>query len=196
MTAGDSSTQQPGAQGAAALFRAWRSGDASAGDALFQAILGDLDSIASFLLRREQRAVSVATGDLVNETIVKLMQSSEIDVVDRAHLLALAARVMRHALIDRVRKKASNKRDAHHVTMTTGLVEDANLSFDLMALETALIRLARISPERAQLVELRYFAGMGIDDIAIVMATSPATVKRQWTATRIWLRDAIVNDRK
>ncbi len=178
-----------------ALFRAWRAGDAQAGDALFAAIFSELERIASFLLKREQRPVSVATGDLVNEAILKLMQSAEIDVADRAHLLALSARVMRHALIDRVRRKASDKRGAQQVTLTTGIEEDGQVSVDVQALETALIRLSRIAPDRARLVELRYYAGMSIEDIAVVTGSSPATVKRAWAATRMWLQDAIVNER-
>jgi len=183
------------AEATAALFYAWRAGDTRAGDALFAAILDELETIASFLLKRESGSVSVATGDLVNDAIVKLMQSEALTVVDRAHLLALSARVMRHALIDRARRKSSDKRDARMVALTTGVAEDVQFSFDAVALETALIRLARISPERAQLVELRYFAGMTIEDIAIVMDTSPASVKRAWAATRLWLKDAILHDR-
>lgn len=180
---------------AAALFRRWRGGDEKAGDALFAVMLGELETIATFLLKRESRTVSIDAGDLVNDAIVKLMQSAEVDIADRAHLLALSARVMRHALIDRIRKKHSEKRDAQLVALTTGVAEDARFSFDARALETAMIRLAQLSPERAQLVEMRYYAGMTVEEIAIVMGSSPATVKRQWAATRLWLKDAIADDR-
>ena len=190
---GDGDQQRQAGEAVSALFRAWRAGDAKAGDALFAAILGELESVASYLLRRESASVSIATGDLVNEAIVKLMQSETLAVTDRAHLLALSARVMRHALIDRVRRKMSDKRDARLVTLTTGIREEAQLSFDAAALEAALVRLARISPDRARLVEMRFFAGMPIDDIAAVLGSSPATVKRAWAATRLWLKDAMVN---
>lgn len=180
----------------AVLFRAWRAGDLKAGDELFAAILGELETIASFLLKRESSVVSVATGDLVNDAIVRLMQSENLTVADRAHLLALSARVMRHALIDRIRRKSTDKRDARLVALTTGVAEDGAYSFDAAALEIALIRLARIMPERARLVEMRYFAGMSVEDIAVVLETSPASVKRAWAATRLWLKDAIVHDRR
>lgn len=178
----------------AELIRAWRNGDGDARDALFQMIQRELEKIASYLLKRENQPISIVTGDLVNEAIVKLLQSQSLDINDRAHILALAARVMRHVLVDAARRKSAQKRDVGLVALTTGLPEDRDIFFEMQALEKALVRLAAISPERAQIVELRYYAGMSVEEVAEATGVSSATVKRSWASTRLWLKDAIRND--
>ncbi len=176
------------------LIRAWRDGDEHARDALFQMIQRELEKIASYLLRRENQPISIVTGDLVNEAIVKLLQSESLEVNDRAHILALAARVMRHVLVDAARRKSAQKREVGLVALTTGLPEDRDVFFEMQALEKALVRLAVIAPERAQIVELRYYAGMSVEEVAEAIGVSPATVIRSWASPRLWLKDAIRND--
>ncbi len=190
----DDSQPEPAIQNGADLVRAWRGGSVEARDRLFETIQRELEGIASFLLKRENRSVSIVTGDLVNEAILKLLQSDELQVNDRAHILALSARVMRHVLVDAARRKAALKRDVALVALTTGLPEDRDMFFELQALEKALVRLSLIDAQRAQIVELRYYAGMSVEEIAEAIGVSPATVKRSWASTRLWLKDAIKND--
>jgi len=176
------------------LIRAWRNGSETARDELFQMIQRELEKIASYLLKRENQPISIVTGDLVNEAIVKLLQSETLQINDRAHVLALAARVMRHVLVDAARRKSAQKREVGLVALTTGLPEDRGMFFEMQSMETALVRLAAIAPERAQIVELRYYAGMSVEEVAEAIGVSSATVKRSWASTRLWLKDAIKND--
>lgn len=178
----------------AELIRAWRDGSETARDELFQMIQRELEKIASYLLKRENQPISIVTGDLVNEAIVKLLQSETLQINDRAHVLALAARVMRHVLVDAARRKSAQKREVGLVALTTGLPEDRGMFFEMQSMETALVRLAAIAPERAQIVELRYYAGMSVEEVAEAIGVSSATVKRSWASTRLWLKDAIKND--
>ena len=179
------------------LLEAWRSGDDQARDALFELFYQELASLASYLLRGEQQQISLLTGDLVNEAMMRLLRSSELDVVDRSHLLALSARAMRRVLVDAARRRNRHKRRGLHVSLSvdqTPAEEDQALEHDLLALERALERLARIDTSRAEVVEMRYFGGLTIEQVAAVMKVSPATVKRIWMAARLWLRNEIQND--
>lgn len=178
----------------ASLLSAWRDGDQAAGDQLFEMLYSEFAKIASLLLKRERENISLLTGDLVNEAIVRLLQSTHVDVVDKNHLLALSARVMRHVLLDAARGKNRHKRRGINVTLTPSPEGGDVASHDLLALERALLRLNAIDPERAAIVEMRYFGGLTIEEIATVQGIAPATVKRRWNAVRLWLREAIEND--
>lgn len=178
----------------AALLSAWRGGDEAARDVLFDRIYDELATIASILLRREDPNISIFTGDLVNEAIIRLLRTSEIDVVDRNHLLALSAHVMRHVLLDAARSRNRHKRNGAIVTLTQSKEHFDGAGHEMLALDRALLRLNVIDPERAAIVEMRYFAGLTIEEIASVQNVSAATVKRRWDAARLWLREAIDND--
>ena len=178
----------------AALLKAWRSGDEAARDRLFHMLYEALLERASFLLKREFRRASLSTGDLANEAVLRLLQSDNVNVVDKSHMLALSAQVMRHVLLDAARRRNRQKRKGVNVTLTlSGDVLDGE-GVDLLALERALVRLKAVDPVRAGIVEMRYFGGMSVEEIATVRNASPATVKRQWQAARLWLREAIEND--
>lgn len=174
------------------LSGAWASGDEAARNRLIELVHRELQTIAAHVLRRERGAISLITGDLVNEAVVKVLQSREVKVADRAHLLALSARVMRHVLIDAARRKSAGKRAGREVTLSTSAGGDVDI--DMMALEGALARLSAIDPKRARIVEMRYFGGMTVEEIGVVLDISPATVKRSWAVARAWLKEAIVDD--
>jgi len=140
------------------------------------------------MLRREH-AVSLSSGDLVQETVLRLIQLREIECDDRAHFMALASRFMRRVLVDHVRAKQAEKREHHRVTLTTRF--DRGRAIDLSGLDSALIRLGSVDGQRAEIVEMRYFGGMTLGDIAQVLSLSEATVKRRWVAARAWLIDAM-----
>jgi RNA polymerase sigma factor (TIGR02999 family) len=170
------------------LLAAWRSGERAARDRLFQILYGELSQAAAGLLRSE-RNVSLAVGDLVHETIIRLIAVDRIDWQDRAHFMALTSVMMRRVLIEHVRAKGRAKRQHHKVELQTNLPDAPNA--DLEEVNDALEALARIDPERAEIVEMRYFGGMEMADIAEVMGLSESTVKRRWQAARLWLYEAL-----
>lgn len=172
----------------APLFSAWRAGDDRACEQLFRVFYPDLTRMAAGLLRSE-RNVSLSAGDLVQETVVRLIQLRHIDYADRAHFLALSSRFMRRILVDHMRAKRSDKRSHYKVTLTTRF--DREQAVDLGSLDEAMIRLGLIDRERADIVEMRYFGGMSLKDIGEVLSLSEATVKRRWATARAWLLDAM-----
>lgn len=167
-----------------ALMAAWRDGDLAARDALLERLAPELRAIASAQMRRE-RGASFSSADLVNDAILRLVQMGRISLNDKAHMLALAARLMRRILIDHARARRSDKRDHVRVVLDEDL--DGEARPDLIALETALIRLAAIDEGLMALVEMRYFGGMAMGDIAEVTGLSEATLKRRWRVARAWL---------
>ncbi|MEM6266883.1 MAG: ECF-type sigma factor [Pseudomonadota bacterium] len=151
---------------------------------LLSAIQPDLERIAAARLAGEANC-SLAATDLVNEAFVRIMKLDGLGELSRARVLALVSHVMRHVLIDHARRKQADKRYHQKVTLVTGLAQDPPL--DLIELDLLLQDLAEVDPARAQLVEMRFFGGMTIEEIAEITGTSPATVKRRWVATRAWL---------
>ncbi len=176
------------------MLTASRAGDEAARARLDEAVYGELSSIASILLRREGRALTMATHDLVNEAALRLLQSAEAPPVERAHFLALSARVMRNVLIDAARKRAAEKRRKITVTLNTEHGAHHDNPMELVALETALVRLKALDSERAEIVVMRYYGGMTTEDIALVLGKSESTVKRSWRAACAWLKDAMEYD--
>ncbi|MDX1293569.1 MAG: sigma-70 family RNA polymerase sigma factor [Hyphomonas sp.] len=181
--------EQPKSVDTNQLLQAWRGGDTQARDKLFNLLYVELRQVSAALLRAESNN-SLSTGDLVNEAVLRLIKLDQIEWADKSHFLALSARAMRRILIDHARKKKSDKRHHHKVTLVTR-VEGASQRFDLDLLEKALIRLSVIDPDKVEIVELRYFGGMSLQEISEVVGTSESTVKRQWRVARAWLLDAM-----
>jgi len=170
----------------AKLAAKWQDGDRHAGNELFTALGSELRGIAAARLRQE-RHCSLSIGDLVNEAILKLFRLNVMELQSRAHILALTSRLMRQILIDEARKRATAKRNHAPATLTTN-VAHWEMPVDLMMVEQALNDLAKIDPQRAQIVEMRFFGGMSTADIADVLGVSEPTIKRRWASTRAWLR--------
>jgi RNA polymerase sigma factor (TIGR02999 family) len=170
------------------MFDALRAGDDAARSELFNRFYPELQRVAAGMLRSE-RQVSLAAGDLVHETVLRLIQLRRLEAEDRAHFMALASRFMRRALVDHVRAKRADKREHQKVALTTSFERERPI--DLNGLDQALMRLASIDGQRAEIVEMRYFGGMTLADIADVLSLSEATVKRRWVAARAWLLDAM-----
>lgn len=170
------------------LLVRWRTGDVRARDLIFHLLYDELRQAAAALLHGE-RHVSLSVGDLLHETLLRLMALDRIDWQDRAHFMALTSRMMRRALIDHVRAKRRGKRDHQKVMLHTNIPEVVNV--ELEEIHEALERLARIDPQRAEIVEMRYFGGMEIADVALVLGLSEATVKRRWQSARLWLYEAL-----
>jgi RNA polymerase sigma factor (TIGR02999 family) len=174
----------------AQLLVEWRGGATDARNALISRLHPELSVIAAARLRKD-RASSLSTGDLINEAVLRIAASEGLSIADRAHMLALASRVMRNILVDHARSKSSNKRRHHKVEINTRI--DGERRFDLIALDSALIRLRALDAELADLVEMRYFGGMTVGDVAEATGWSEPTVKRRWAVARAWLLDALEN---
>ncbi|MEL6360936.1 MAG: ECF-type sigma factor [Pseudomonadota bacterium] len=177
------------AEQARLLLAAWRAGDEAARDSLFDLFYDELRAISAVLLRGEGN-ISLSTGELVNEAVIRLVGLNRIDWQDKAHFMALAARMMRRVLIDHARKKNADRRDHFRVTLITGL-HNGKEAIDLQRLDEALTRLKVIDPMRAEIVELRYFGGLTVEETGEVVGLSPSSVKRSWRAARAWLSSAL-----
>ncbi len=175
-------------------LRAANAGDADARAEVYEAAHAELSRIAGALLRREDGPVSFSVGDVVNEAVVRLLTSPAASVSDKAHFLAIAAKVMRQVLIDAGRRRGAEKRQKITVTLTPDAETPADVPYEAQRLETVLIRLAAIDPQRAEIVTMRYYGGMTSEEIGCVMGVSEATVRRAWRATRAWLKEALDGD--
>ena len=172
------------------LIIRWRDGDALARDNLIARLLPELEQIAAARMRREGHS-SLSTGDLVNDALERLLQQNCAIPVSRAHFFALSSRLMRNILVDRARKRQAGKRSHQPVTLHTGL-QPADAG-DLFALDSALARLGAIDGELMELVEMRYFSGMTMEEIAEVTGWSETTAKRRWRVARAWLAATLQN---
>ena len=158
-------------------------------DSLLPIVYQELRRLAASYLRREKPGQTLQPTALVHEAYLRLMKDRPERWQNRAHFCAIAAHSMRQILIERARARGAQKRGGAQprVTLDEALVAGGERSFDLVALDEALERLAKLDPDQARLVELRFFGGLTIEETAEAMDTSPATVKRHWTVARAWL---------
>ncbi|HET8774759.1 MAG TPA: sigma-70 family RNA polymerase sigma factor [Thermoanaerobaculia bacterium] len=172
------------------LLREWSGGRQEARDELLGLVYEPLRAIASRHLHREREGHTLQPTALVNELYLKLVGQRSVAWNDRAHFFAVAAQVMRRILVDHARRKKSDKRGGDMIPVTIGAALDlaATETFDVVALDVALENLEKIFPQQARVVELRFYAGLTIDETASVLGVSPATISREWTMARAWLR--------
>ena len=171
------------------LLLRWREGDASAFDALITLLYDDLRKIAHRCLRSERPGGTLQTTALVNEAYLRLMQAHRIAFQDRVHFMAFAAQVMRRVLVDDARKRRNQKRGGQRTRVT---LEEAQAivperQIDLLALDEALERLAAYAPRKGRVIELRFFAGLSIEECAEALQVSVDVVKREWRTAKLWL---------
>ena len=160
---------------------------------LMPLVYDELRRIAARYISRERPGQTLQATALVNEAFVRLAAEKTRPFANRTHFLAIAALSMRQILVQRARARKAAKRGGapQRVTLDEGLVYREAPEVDILALDEALTRLAALDPEQAKIVELRYFAGLTVEETAEAMGTSPATVKRQWAMARAWLKRAI-----
>jgi RNA polymerase sigma-70 factor (ECF subfamily) len=173
-----------------ALLRAWSDGDQDALQALTPIVYEELHRLARHYMRRERSGHSLQATALVNEAYMRLADYTRMQWQDRAHFFAVSAQAMRRILVDHARRhNVKRGGDVQHVSLEDVAVvaqgEDAET--DLVALDEALIGLTRIDPRKAQIVELRFFGGLTVEEIGGVLKVSPGTVKRDWRAAKAWL---------
>jgi RNA polymerase sigma factor (TIGR02999 family) len=153
-------------------------------------VYAELRKLARNYLRRERPGQSLQATDLVNEAYLRLKKDKKQPWQDRTHFFAIAANSMRQILVERARARNAAKRGGSkiRITLTEAVAAGSDISIELLALDQALTRLEALDPEPARIVELRFFAGLSIEETAEAMGISPATVKRGWTMARAWLK--------
>lgn len=173
------------------LLQAWKSGSSDAQDQLWQLLYQELKSLARGVLRRQGRDARHQATSLVHKAYLRLL-GTDVDWSDRRHFFAVAARAMRFVLADEARRQLSRKRGEGETLAfddTLPEVADplAHRPEEVLAIHQALGKLAAIQPRHERLVELRYFAGLSVEETAEVLEVTPRTVVRDWKAVRIWL---------
>jgi len=170
------------------LLLAWSEDKEAAATPLMDAVYDELRRLARVYLARERTDHSLPATALVHEAYLKLVDQRRVRWQNRAHFYAVAAQVMRRLLVDHARARGAEKRGVQLTIPLDGLdVAAGGKSADLIALDTALDKLAAFDPRQARLVELRYFGGLTIDEAAAVMDVAAITVKRDWAIARTWL---------
>jgi RNA polymerase sigma factor (TIGR02999 family) len=174
------------------LLQAWAEGDPGACNAALATVYDQLRRIAENRIRCEADSLTIDATGLAHEAFIRLADQRYVRWENRAHFFAVAARVMRRILVDRYRARRTHKRggDVAWIAMSDGDLA-ATVELDLDALNRALDRLALQDERHAQIVELRFFAGLTIEDSAAVLGVSSATLKRGWTLARAWLKREI-----
>jgi RNA polymerase sigma-70 factor, ECF subfamily len=182
------------------LLRAWGAGDVQASDSLVRLVYAELRRQARLALRREGVGHTLQPTALVHEAWLRLGEQQGAQWESRTQFFAIAAQMMRRVLLDHARTRHALKRGGGAVQVTLGDVdraakpgarpvdESALDAVDVIALDEALARLAALDPQKARLVDLRYFAGLSIPEAAEVLGVSTATVGREWAIARMWLR--------
>lgn len=176
------------------LLLAWSGGDTSVDDELMSQVYEELRRVARQALRRERSDHTLQATALVHETYLRLIDQRTVTWQSRHHFLALAAQMMRRILVDHARKRRFAKRGGGVATLSLDTVLELPLAEqgpDLLALDDALNDLGKNEPEQARLVELRFFAGLSIQETADALSLSPATVDRRWRLAKAWLYRAL-----
>jgi RNA polymerase sigma-70 factor (ECF subfamily) len=176
------------------LLHRFQQGDEHAQSALISAVYSELKVIAARYMRRESASHTLQTTALVNEAYLKLVNVKNAQWQDRAHFFAVAAQVMRRILVDHARKHIAGKRGGGFdvLPLDEGLVFTPQRSRDMVKLDEALDRLEKSDPRVAQIVQLRFFGGLSIEETAEALRVSPRTVKREWTFGKAWLKTEFI----
>ena len=177
------------------LLKAWGRGDSAALDCLTPLVYERLRRMARSYMRNERPGHTLQATALVNEAFLRLVDTENMDWTDRAHFFAVCARVMRRILVDAARSRAATKRggQADRAEHSTAVDLDqlpnpaSQTSAQVCALDEALNMLAQIGPRQAQVIELRFFGGLTVEETAQVLRVSPQTVMREWKLARAWL---------
>jgi RNA polymerase sigma factor (TIGR02999 family) len=175
------------------LLNEWSDGDERALDRLTPLVYEELRQQAARYLRRERAGHTMQTTALINEAYLRLIDAKEVRWQGRAHFFAIAANLMRRILVDHARQRNAAKRGGSPVRVTFDrIVATAKQSdIDVLAIDEALTKLAAIDRQQAQIVELRFFSGLSVEETAAALDISPRTVKRDWSVARAWLRREI-----
>jgi len=172
------------------LLKAWSNGDQSARDQVMLVVYEELRRMAHQHMRKERPGHTLQTSALVHEAYVRLVDQNAVEWQNRAHFYGIAAQMMRRILVDHARARQYAKRggDAHPVSLDESAIVSAERTAEVVALDEALAGLAAVDQRKSQIVELRFFGGLSIEETAAVLAVSAGTVMRDWTLAKAWLR--------
>lgn len=175
------------------LLQAWREGDEGALEQLAPLVERELHRLARNYLRHERAHRPLETTELVNEVYLRLIGSQQVGWRDRAHFFAVSARMMRRILADFARSRYSQKRGGGVIAVTCDeeLAVSKEPDADIVAIDNALLELAGLDPRKAQVVELRFFGGLSVEETAEVLKISQRTVLRDWEFAKSWLMRAL-----
>lgn len=188
---GDEPLMEPAPSEITQLLKDWGGGDQTALDKLMPLVYDELHRMAHQHMRREQAGHTLQTSALINEAYLRLVDQPQIRWESRAHFFGIAARLMRRILVEEARRRNSAKRGGKAIQIS--LVDGANVAQEqaaqVVALDDALKSLEAIDLRQSEIVELRFFGGLSIEETAEVLKVSPGTVMRDWTFARAWLRN-------
>lgn len=171
------------------LLRAWHAGDQDAYRRVSSILYDELKRQAGHIMRRQPSDDTLQTTGLVHEAFMRLTGAGQVDWQDRRHFLAVAARTMRRVLVDLARERGAVKRGARplQVRLDSDLPDGTPSMLDFVALDEALESLGALDPRKVRVIELRFFAGLTVEETAQVLEVSPDTVARDWRMARTWL---------
>jgi RNA polymerase sigma factor (TIGR02999 family) len=179
---------EPAAEDVSTLLRAWSDGDQSALERLTPVVYDELHRLARRYMKGERSGHSLQTTALVNEAYMRLVDYERMQWQNRAHFFAVSAQLMRRILVEHARRHNLKRGGGvRHVSLDEASMVDGDPDADLVALDDAMNGLARIDPRKVQVVEMRFFGGLSVEETAEVLKVSPVTVKRDWRAARAWL---------
>ena len=180
---------EPTQSNVTSLLEAWNAGDQSAAAEVLPLVYEELRRIAGRYCRHERVDHTLQATAIVHEAYLRLVEDSGVQWKNRPHFVGTVAHLMRRILVDYARQRNTGKRGgkAAKVTLTEAVVLSTERSPDLLELDTALTELAQLDPQKARIVELRFFGGLTIEETADFLEVSPATVVRQWRRARAWL---------
>src|SRR5712691_2600809 len=172
------------------LLRAWANGDASALERLTPRVYLELRRLAGRCMHNQPAGRTIQTTALVHEAYLRLVDLKQVDWRDRAHFFACSAQIMRRILLDAARKRVAAKRGGGSPRINLDEIPDVSSrrASEMIALDDALTALAEVQPRKARIVELRFFAGLSVEETAVVLKVSTDTVMRDWRLAKLWLR--------
>jgi RNA polymerase sigma factor (TIGR02999 family) len=178
------------------LLADWGHGNEEAREALIPLVYDELRRLARRRLWRERPDHTLQSAGLVNEAYLRLARQDAAQWQNRAHFFGVAAQMMRHILVDHARNRLAAKRGAGapRLSLDPEIAVPQKPEVDLVALDDALNKLAGLDPQQSRLIELRFFGGLSIEETAVVLGISPATVKREWATARAWLQRELKKD--
>jgi RNA polymerase sigma factor (TIGR02999 family) len=176
------------------LLILWSGGDQAALESLIPLIYDELRRLARYFLASQRSDHTLQSTALVHEAYMRLVGRTSVHFENRAHFFAVASQLMRHILVDHARKHNAAKRGGNNLTLVLdeAVALPAKSELDLAALDDALNTLATLDARQANIVEMRFFGGLSIDETSKVLGISPATIKREWATARTWLYDEMM----
>ncbi len=170
------------------LLRAWGEGNQGALARLIPIVYAELRHLAHRYMRRERPGHGLQTTALVNEAYMRLVDYRRMRWQDRAHFFAVSAQLMRRILVEHARRQNLKRGGGvQHISLDETAIVGGGPAADLVALDDAMNALARLDPRKAQVVEMRFFGGLSVDETAEVLGVSSATIRREWSSAKIWL---------